>query len=534
MIHWMAAYALLVIQVTLITVMAGIAYLAMARCHVAIAKGFLGFTLLLVLGVTATAFLPLPGSWSVTTWLPESPVGQPLEPRWHQRNSIAPRSQPAASEGSGIRIASAASVTPESKEAGSLPASEPTAAGYPWTIPLALLFAVGGIIVSIRLLRSLWSTYRLIQRSTKVQDVALLELAEEIRLSIGCRQVEIRVSEEIASAGTVGWFRPLLIIAADWRQWSEREQRAVLAHEVAHVRSHDYLTGVVARLARGLYFYHPLVRWLTTAFFLAQETAADARAACLVGGRVHYLIALSRIALRQDRQSNRMPVMAFASSSSTLLTRRIEMLELADAPPSRRMRLFQKIAFGCLCLGAIAASALRLPAQDNQVASADAAGTGQAEEAEAVGTFTAAGPGEEITSDSAKRALASEMLDMHKANSEAIRTWTGRVSVERVTENRSRKSTTKATVDFWSDELSHSNKTIRRVRECFEEHANGARRNLAREDDAVLLMDGETYSFPTRFNPDSPHEPSSRKLHVGRAPEKKEFDTNTIRPASRE
>lgn len=515
MIHWMAVYALLVIQVTAVTVIAGIAYLVMTRRRVAIAKRFLGFTLLLVLGMTATAFLPLPGSWSVTTWLRESLVVQSSELRSHKQSPIGPQVQPDASEESEIRIASVTPMAAETRKTGSLPTLEPTEAGNPWTIAIVLLFAVGGLIMSVRLLRCLWSTYRLVGRSTKIQDAGLLELVEEIRLAIGCRHVEVRVSNEIAGGGIIGWFRPLLILAAEWQQWSEREQRAVLAHELAHVRSHDYLTGVVARFARGLYFYHPLVRWVTTTFFLAQETAADARAASLVGGRANYLVALSQIALRQDSRSGRGPVMAFASSTSTLLTRRIEVLELTDAPLSRRMRLFHRIAFGCLCLVAVAATALRLPAQASPAMSADAVSAEEMHKTEAVGATTAAGPGEEIKSNSEKRSLVRQMLDSYRANSEAIRTWTGKVRIETVSENRGRKVTTRATVNFWSDERSHSNKTIREVHECFEEHANGFRRNRAREDDAVLLIDGKTYCFPTRFDPDSPTEPSSRKLHVG-------------------
>lgn len=515
MIHWMTVYALLVVQVTLVTVIAGIAYLVMTRGRLAIAKRFLGFTLFLVLGMTATALLPLPGSWSVTTWLPKSAIGQSSELRSDQQSPIGLQVQPDASEESEIRIASVTSVATGLGETGSLPALEPTEAGNPRTIALVLLFAIGGIILSVRLIRCLWSTYRLVKRSTKVQDVALLELAEEIRLAIGCRHVEVRVSDELAGGGTVGWFRPLLIIAADWQQWSEREQRALLAHELAHVRSHDYLTGAVARIARGLYFYHPLVRWLTAAFFLAQETAADARAASLVGGRANYLVALSQIALRQDRQFSRGPVIAFASSTSTLLTRRIEVLELTDAPLSRRMRLIHQIAVGCLCLVAVAASTLRLPAQASQAVSVDTAAMEGMQEARTVAASPAADPDKEITDSFEKRALARQMLDSYRANSEAIRTWTGEVSIETMSESRSIKVTTRATVNFWSDERSHSNKTIKEVHECFEEHANGARRDRAREDDAVLLIDGKTYCFPIRFNPDSPDQPSSRKLHVG-------------------
>ena len=224
----------------------------------------------------------------------------------------------------------------------------------------------GGTVVATRLAWGLWSTHRLLGRSRKVDAVSLIALAEEIRGSIGCRRVELRVSTEISSAATIGWRRPVLIIAADWRQWSEQELRAVFAHEMTHVRSNDYLMGLVARITMALYFYHPLVRWLGTRLFLAQEAAADAAAARFVGGRAVYLAALSRIALRQDRQLNSLPVLAFGSSFTSFLMRRIEMLEIKDDRHSCMMRVLQPAVIVCVCLGAILVSALRLPAQDSQ------------------------------------------------------------------------------------------------------------------------------------------------------------------------
>ena len=86
-----------------------------------------------------------------------------------------------------------------------------------------------------------------------------------------------------------------------------------------HIRSNDYFTGLMARVAMVVYFYHPLVRWLGIRFFLAQEAVADAAAARFVGGRANYIAALSRIALRQDRQIRSLPVSAFANSFSSFL-----------------------------------------------------------------------------------------------------------------------------------------------------------------------------------------------------------------------
>lgn len=134
-----------------------------------------------------------------------------------------------------------------------------------------------------------------------------------------------------------------------------------------------------------------------------------------------------------------------------------------------------------------------------------------------LGSFIAVGPAEEITSDSAKRALARKMLEKYKANGDAIRTWTGKVEQEEVLEKvrEGVTRTTRSTITFWADETSRANKTVREVHDQFEENRNGARTNLVRRTDSVLLKVGETYSFPSWFHPDAPHKRYLRQLLVG-------------------
>ena len=73
--------------------------------------------------------------------------------------------------------------------------------------------------------------------------------------------------------------------AAAGASWDDRERRAVLAHELAHIRRDDYLAGLAAQVSLALHFYHPLVHALAGRLRLEQELAADAWGARLSGGR---------------------------------------------------------------------------------------------------------------------------------------------------------------------------------------------------------------------------------------------------------
>ena len=75
---------------------------------------------------------------------------------------------------------------------------------------------------------------------------------------------------------------------------------------------------------------------------LQQELAADAVGARFAGGRASYLLALSRLALRQDGRSPCWPARAFLPARGTLI-RRIAMLrdnhEVSERPWTRPRRL---------------------------------------------------------------------------------------------------------------------------------------------------------------------------------------------------
>lgn len=56
----------------------------------------------------------------------------------------------------------------------------------------------------------------------------------------------------------LGHFRPLILLPIGLLAGLPPAQmEAVLVHELAHIRRHDYLMNLLERFAEGLLFYHP-------------------------------------------------------------------------------------------------------------------------------------------------------------------------------------------------------------------------------------------------------------------------------------
>ena len=226
-----------------------------------------------------------------------------------------------------------------------------------------MLLAAGIVLGLIQLIAGLVSV-RAYRRATQpLADRTLAELADCLRAELSLtRPVELRESDHLATAATVGWRRPVILLPRTWRTWTADQCRAVLAHELAHVARGDYLACVLAQLSVALHFYHPLVHWLAARLRLEQELAADAAAAELTGGRRSYLQSLAELALHTTERPLGWPAHTFLPTQGTFL-RRIEMLRdtkrTSSGPSTWRRLAAGWAAVGLLIVGAAVIAGLR-------------------------------------------------------------------------------------------------------------------------------------------------------------------------------
>jgi hypothetical protein len=119
------------------------------------------------------------------------------------------------------------------------------------------------------------------------------------RLGIG-RKVILGLVEDLASPVTAGCLRPLVLVPASLATgMAPQLLEALLAHELAHVRRHDYLVNLVQSAIEILLFYHPAVWWLSHRIRAERELIADDLAASALGEPRRLALALSELDLFQ-------------------------------------------------------------------------------------------------------------------------------------------------------------------------------------------------------------------------------------------
>lgn len=184
------------------------------------------------------------------------------------------------------------------------PISTPTGFNLGDVTSVAIALVV--LLVTVSLLRWLLGLVALEhwrRSSAHIHDEFLLQQVSLLREQMGIRQsVALRVSQSIESPATIGWWRPTILLPATWSEWQKDECRAVLAHELAHVRNRDFPLWLAVQFAAALHSYHPLVRYLVRQLLGELELAADRLAAPFAGGTTHYMRTLCQLALRHGRR----------------------------------------------------------------------------------------------------------------------------------------------------------------------------------------------------------------------------------------
>jgi protein involved in polysaccharide export with SLBB domain len=108
----------------------------------------------------------------------------------------------------------------------------------------------------------------------------------------------------------------VLLPAAAMSGLSLEQVEALLAHELAHVRRHDYLVNLLQSAVETLLFYHPAVWLVSRRVRQERELCCDDLAISVCSDRVAYASALA------DLESLRaMPSPALAATGGSLLTR---------------------------------------------------------------------------------------------------------------------------------------------------------------------------------------------------------------------
>lgn len=167
-------------------------------------------------------------------------------------------------------------------------------------------WAVGATLFSLRTLLGLVWVRRLRTQSAPHPDLSLHALLAQLAERMGVQpDVELRTVDSAGGPMSAGLLRPFILFPAALATRLPQEMiAALLAHELAHIRRHDYLVNLLQSIVETLLFYHPVVWWLSQRIRDEREQIADDLATAATGDRpglARALAALERFTSNQEQ-----------------------------------------------------------------------------------------------------------------------------------------------------------------------------------------------------------------------------------------
>jgi beta-lactamase regulating signal transducer with metallopeptidase domain len=166
-----------------------------------------------------------------------------------------------------------------------------------WLPVLLTIWLLGVAILSLRLLSGWLWVQRLKSVGTGPAREAWQVAAAKLRRRLHIRRsVRLLESTRVDVPTVIGWLKPVVLLPTSAMSGLAPHQlEAILAHELAHIRRHDYFVNLLQTLVETLLFYHPAVWWLSHRIRVERENCCDDLAVSLCGDPYTYAQALAEL-----------------------------------------------------------------------------------------------------------------------------------------------------------------------------------------------------------------------------------------------
>ena len=172
--------------------------------------------------------------------------------------------------------------------------SVPLAQYLPWVV---MLWLTGAVVFWVRLAGGWVIAARMRSVSVRRAPPEWQQILQKLGARIGLsRPVRLLVSALVQVPTVVGWLHPVVLIPVGALSGLPAEHlEALLLHELAHIRRHDYLVNILQSVAEALLFYHPAVWWVSGHIRAERELCCDDAAVAVSGDAFTYARALAQL-----------------------------------------------------------------------------------------------------------------------------------------------------------------------------------------------------------------------------------------------
>jgi beta-lactamase regulating signal transducer with metallopeptidase domain len=185
------------------------------------------------------------------------------------------------------------------------------------------IWLLGVLLFSIKFLGSLLYIQRLKTQKIQVAPENWQNLANEIRHKLRLRKsVKVLLSDLVHVPTAIGILKPIILMPISLQAGlTMQEVESILAHEIAHIRRNDYLVNIFQTTTEILFFFHPVVWWISGIIREERENCCDDMAVSILGDSMIYSRTLARMNEMDMQYTYTQTALAFHGKKGSLLSR---------------------------------------------------------------------------------------------------------------------------------------------------------------------------------------------------------------------
>lgn len=223
---------------------------------------------------------------------------------------------------------------------------------------LSFLYTITVVIFSVRLFFQYRINKNIYRKGLLPANKTVLKFLDEMTNKIGIsKTVRIWLSEKVESPLTIGFLKPLIILpVAALGQLTYEQAKAVIAHELFHIKRNDYLLNLLMMVAEVILFFNPFARMLFETVKKERENSCDDQVLAIGFDAWDYSQTLYILGRYRSRH-NELAIAATGKGKQFLLQRVRRLMNRNTASPSSPKLFF--VFFLCLFVFVLASRQLK-------------------------------------------------------------------------------------------------------------------------------------------------------------------------------
>ncbi|BAX82004.1 TonB-dependent receptor plug domain-containing protein [Labilibaculum antarcticum] len=216
---------------------------------------------------------------------------------------------------------------------------------------LVNIWMIGMLFLSINLILKYIQTLKLKKHLTYPLRSKYMAIANRLVLKYNLKQnILFKESGLLDIPSVIGYFKPIVLLPVSMLSGiPENQLEIIIAHELAHIRRHDYLLQFIQGIIELVFFYHPVVWWLSSVVNAEREHICDDLAVTVCGESLPLIKALNNMEAIRKKQYEM--VLGFSGKKGKVLNRIKRILRPKASTNPRRERFMLSGVFTLLFAG---------------------------------------------------------------------------------------------------------------------------------------------------------------------------------------